>query len=75
MKLYIIIGVAVVVLLFSAFRYVDNASEQEFKVDKLQEEINTYQRVEEAVNESRQSNPSSDPNIALDELRERLGTP
>ena len=75
MKIYIIIGVAVVALLFSAFRYVDNTSELGHKVDKLQEEINTYQRVEEAVNESRQSNPSSSPNIALNELRERLGTP
>tara|TARA_R110000868_G_scaffold265014_1_gene523803 strand:- start:127 stop:354 length:228 start_codon:yes stop_codon:yes gene_type:complete len=75
MKVYLILGVAALILVFSAFRYVDNASQQEYQVDKLQKEVDTYQRVEEAVNDSRQTNPYGDPNVALDELRERLGSP
>lgn len=75
MKIYLILGVAALILVFSALMYVDKASQQEYQVDRLQKEVDTYQRVEEAVNDSRQTNPYGDPNTALNELRQRLGSP
>ena len=67
-----LIAIAVLVVVGSAYAIIDKTYRNKFDLQQIEDKIKTEKVIKDAIKESIETNPDSDPSISLERLREHL---